>query len=103
MILLIQCKSEEKENTEVAPSQKVKMVMFTKSIPRHMIHDKDLRKHGVTLYFFIDKDRNPVHDVQPTQPNVHRIAADASRSLYAMFQLNFSSSISVLHVIVSML
>ncbi|KAG5548595.1 hypothetical protein RHGRI_014072 [Rhododendron griersonianum] len=74
-----------------------------------LIHVKDLRKHGVTLYFLIDKDHKPVHDVpavyfvQPTQPNVDLIAAAASRSLYDSFQLNFSSSIYVLHVNVGML
>ncbi|TXG51619.1 hypothetical protein EZV62_024143 [Acer yangbiense] len=59
----------------------------------------DLRKHGVTLYFLIDKDRKPVHDVpavyfvQASQQNVQRIIADASASLYDSFHLNFSSSI----------
>ncbi|KAF7132269.1 hypothetical protein RHSIM_Rhsim09G0204000 [Rhododendron simsii] len=82
---------------------------FCQDIHSPLIHVKDLRKHGVTLYFLIDKDRKPVHDVpavyfvQPTQPNVHLIAAAASHSLYDSFQLNFSSSISVLHVIVGML
>ena len=64
-----------------------------------LIHVKDLRKHGVTIYFLIDKDRKPVHDVpavyfvQPNQSNIQRIVNDASHSLYDSFHLNFSSSI----------
>lgn len=64
-----------------------------------LIHVKDLRKHGVTLYLLIDKDRKPVHDVpaiyfvQPNQSNIQRIVNDASHSLYDSFHLNFSSSI----------
>ncbi|XP_060168718.1 SEC1 family transport protein SLY1 [Lycium barbarum] len=72
---------------------------FCQDILSPLIHVKDLRKHGVTLYFLIDKDRKPVHDVpavyfvQATHPNVQRIIADASKSLYDSFHLNFSSSI----------
>ncbi|KAJ8767042.1 hypothetical protein K2173_012553 [Erythroxylum novogranatense] len=72
---------------------------FCQNMLSPLIHVKDLRKHGVTLYFLIDKDRKPVHDVpavyfvQPSQSNIQRIIADASRSLYDSFHLNFSSSI----------
>ncbi|CAN4112590.1 unnamed protein product [Withania somnifera] len=72
---------------------------FCQDILSPLIHVKDLRKHGVTLYFLIDKDRKPLHDVpavyfvQPTHLNLHRIIADASKSLYHSFHLNFSSSI----------
>ncbi|XP_047308339.1 SEC1 family transport protein SLY1-like [Impatiens glandulifera] len=72
---------------------------FCQDILSPLIHVKDLRKHGITLYFLIDKDRKPVHDVpavyfvQPTQLNIQRIVVDASRSLYDTFHLNFSSSI----------
>ncbi|PON66230.1 Sec1-like protein [Parasponia andersonii] len=72
---------------------------FCQNILSPLIHVKDLRKHGVTLYFLIDKDRKPVLDVpavyfvQPSSANVQRIIADASRSLYDTFHLNFSSSI----------
>ncbi|XP_010530661.1 PREDICTED: SEC1 family transport protein SLY1-like [Tarenaya hassleriana] len=72
---------------------------FCQNILSPLIHVKDLRKHGVTLYFLIDKDRKPVHDVpavyfvQPSQSNIQRIIADASGSLYDSFHLNFSSSI----------
>lgn len=72
---------------------------FCQNILSPLIHVKDLRKHGVTLYFLIDKDRKPVLDVpavyfvQPTPPNIQRIVTDASRSLYDSFHLNFSSSI----------
>ncbi|CAN8257737.1 unnamed protein product [Cochlearia groenlandica] len=72
---------------------------FCQNILSPLIHVKDLRKHGVTLYFLVDKDRRQVHDVpsvyfvQPTQSNIHRIIADASQSLYDTFHLNFSSSI----------
>uniref|UniRef100_A0A1J3IPQ1 SEC1 family transport protein SLY1 n=1 Tax=Noccaea caerulescens TaxID=107243 RepID=A0A1J3IPQ1_NOCCA len=73
---------------------------FCQKILSPLIHVKDLRKHGVTLYFLLDKkDRLPVHDVpavyfvQPTQSNIQRIITDASNSLYDTFHLNFSSSI----------
>ena len=72
---------------------------FCQNILSPLIRVKDLRKHGVTLYFLIDKDRKPVLDVpavyfvQANQSNVQRIIADASRSLYDSFHLNFSSSI----------
>ncbi|KAJ8572113.1 hypothetical protein K7X08_008624 [Anisodus acutangulus] len=72
---------------------------FCQDILSPLIHVKDLRKHGVTLYFLIDKDRKPVHDVpalyfvQSTHLNLQRIIADASNSLYDSFHLNFSSSI----------
>ncbi|GLT27918.1 hypothetical protein SLA2020_028840 [Shorea laevis] len=72
---------------------------FCQNILSPLIHVKDLRKHGVTLYFLIDKERKPVHDVpalyfiQPTESNIQRVIADASRSLYDSFHLNFSSSI----------
>lgn len=72
---------------------------FCQDILSPLIHVKDLRKHGVTLYFLLDKDRKPVNDVpavyfvQPTLHNIQRIITDASRSLYDSFHLNFSSSI----------
>ncbi|CAI9786433.1 unnamed protein product [Fraxinus pennsylvanica] len=72
---------------------------FCQDILSPLIHVKDLRKHGVTLYFLVDKDRKPVHDVpavyfvQPTQLNIQRIVSDTSRALYDSFHLNFSSSI----------
>ncbi|XP_047943374.1 SEC1 family transport protein SLY1 [Salvia hispanica] len=72
---------------------------FCQDILSPLIHVKDLRKHGITLYFLVDKDRNPVLDVpavyflQATPQNVQRIVADASRALYDSFHLNFSSSI----------
>ncbi|KAL8150291.1 hypothetical protein V2J09_020099 [Rumex salicifolius] len=72
---------------------------FCQDILSPLIHVKDLRKHGVTLYFLIDKERKPVSDVpavyfvRPTPDNVRRIAADTARSLYDLFHLNFSSSI----------
>ena len=72
---------------------------FCQNILSPLIHVKDLRKHGVTLYFLIDKDRKPVLDVpavyfvQPSPSNIQRIVADASRSLYDSLHLNFSSSI----------
>ncbi|KAL8053276.1 hypothetical protein ABFS82_05G061300 [Erythranthe guttata] len=72
---------------------------FCQDILSPLIHVKDLRKHGITLYFLLDKDRNPVHDVpavyflRPTPSNVQRVISDASRALYDSFHLNFSSSI----------
>ncbi|GMQ11693.1 hypothetical protein CsSME_00054216 [Camellia sinensis var. sinensis] len=72
-----------------------------------LIYITDLRKHGVTLYFLIDEDRKPVHDVptvyfvQSTHLNVHRIVSDAYRSLYDFFSLNFSSLIPRLSLKIS--
>ncbi|XP_010242875.1 PREDICTED: SEC1 family transport protein SLY1-like [Nelumbo nucifera] len=72
---------------------------FCQNILSPLIHVKELRKYGVTLYFLIDKERKPVPDVpavyfvQSTPYNIQRIAADASASLYESFHLNFSSSI----------
>lgn len=72
---------------------------FCQDILSPLIHVKDLRKHGVTLYFLIDKERKPVADVpavyfvQATKSNIQRIVSDASKSLYDSFHLNFSSSI----------
>lgn len=88
--------------TGTANEEVYKILIFDKfcqNILSPLIRVKDLRKHGVTLYFLIDKDRKPVHDVpavyfvQPSQINIQRIIADASRSLYDSFHLNFSSSI----------
>ncbi|KAG0484297.1 hypothetical protein HPP92_008212 [Vanilla planifolia] len=72
---------------------------FCLDILSTLIHVKDLRKHGITLYYVIDKQRQIVPDVpaiyfvQPTQENIARIVADASRGLYDSFHLNFSSSL----------
>ncbi|GFQ01862.1 sec1 family transport protein sly1 [Phtheirospermum japonicum] len=72
---------------------------FCQDILSPLIHVKDLRKHGITLYFLLDKERNPVHDVpavyflQPTPANVQRVISDTARALYDSFHLNFSSSI----------
>ncbi|KAJ0966738.1 hypothetical protein J5N97_023655 [Dioscorea zingiberensis] len=72
---------------------------FCRDVLSPLIHVKDLRKHGVTLYFLIDKDRQPVPDVpavyfiRPTPSNLQRFAADASRHLYDSFHLNLSSSL----------
>ncbi|XP_010266146.1 PREDICTED: SEC1 family transport protein SLY1-like [Nelumbo nucifera] len=72
---------------------------FCQNILSPLIHVKELRKYGVTLYFLIDKERRPVPDVpavyfvQSTKSNIQRIVADASASLYESFHLNFSSSI----------
>ncbi|KAI8021693.1 SEC1 family transport protein SLY1 [Camellia lanceoleosa] len=72
---------------------------FCQDILSSVIHMKDLRKHGITLYFLIDKDYKPIHDVpsvyfvQPTNLSVQRIVFDASQSLYNSFHFNCSSSI----------
>lgn len=89
-------------STSTANEEVYKILIFDRfcqNILSPLIHVKDLRKHGVTLYFLIDKDRKPVHDVpavyfvQPSKINIDRIVADASRFLYDSFYLNFSSSI----------
>ncbi|MQM02498.1 hypothetical protein Taro_035262 [Colocasia esculenta] len=72
---------------------------FCRDVLSPLIHVKDLRKHGITLYFVIDKERQAVpgvpavYFVQPTPANVARIAVDAGRGLYESFHLNFSSSV----------
>ncbi|CAI9095476.1 OLC1v1031438C1 [Oldenlandia corymbosa var. corymbosa] len=73
---------------------------FCRDVLSPLILVKDLRKHGVTLYLLVDKDRNPVaggvpavYFLQPTPANVHRIISDAASSLYGTFHLNFSSTI----------
>ncbi|XP_077220787.1 sec1/munc18-like (SM) proteins superfamily [Tasmannia lanceolata] len=72
---------------------------FCRDILSPLIHVKDLRKHGITLYFLIDKERQTIPDVpaiyfvQSSPSNIHRIITDASRSLYESFHLNFSSSL----------
>ncbi|XP_042479187.1 SEC1 family transport protein SLY1 [Macadamia integrifolia] len=72
---------------------------FCQDILSPLIHVKELRKYGVTLYFLIDKERKPVPDVpavyfvQPSASNMQRIVADLSAPLYENFHLNFSSSI----------
>ncbi|XP_043711994.1 SEC1 family transport protein SLY1-like isoform X1 [Telopea speciosissima] len=72
---------------------------FCQDILSPLIHVKELRKYGVTLYFLVDKERKPVPDVpavyfvQPSPSNIQRIIADVSAPLYENFHLNFSSSI----------
>ncbi|KAJ8492950.1 hypothetical protein OPV22_014671 [Ensete ventricosum] len=75
------------------------MDAFCRAVLSPLIRVNDLRKHGVTLYFGIDKERQKVPDVpaiyfvRATPDNVERIAADAGRGLYDSFHLNFSSSL----------
>ncbi|KAH7429256.1 hypothetical protein KP509_09G038700 [Ceratopteris richardii] len=72
---------------------------FCRDILSPLIRVNDLRKHGVTLFFTIDKERQVIPDVpavyfvQPTAANVERIIRDASKGVYETFHLNFSSSI----------
>ncbi|CAD6248838.1 unnamed protein product [Miscanthus lutarioriparius] len=72
---------------------------FCLSLLSPLLRVADLRKHGVTLYFPIDKPRQQVADapavyfLRPTQANADRVAADATASLYASFHLNFSSAL----------
>ncbi|WVZ73017.1 hypothetical protein U9M48_021384 [Paspalum notatum var. saurae] len=72
---------------------------FCFSLLSPLLRVADLRKHGVTLFFPIDKPRQRVDDVpavyflRPTQANADRVAADAAAALYASFHLNFSSAL----------
>lgn len=72
---------------------------FCRDILSPLIRVNDLRKHGITLYFTIDKERQTIPDVpaiyfvQPTASNVERIIKDSSRGIYKSFYLNFSSSV----------
>lgn len=75
------------------------MDAFCRLVLSPLIRVNDLRKHGVTLYFSIDKERQKVPDVpavyfvRPTPENIERIAVDTGRGLYDSFHLNFSSSL----------
>ncbi|KAL6912381.1 hypothetical protein ACP4OV_001186 [Aristida adscensionis] len=72
---------------------------FCLSLLSPLLRVADLRKHGVTLFFPIDKPRQRVPDapavylIRPTAANLDRLAADAAAALYASFHLNFSSSL----------
>uniref|UniRef100_A0A7I4DSW6 SM/Sec1-family protein n=1 Tax=Physcomitrium patens TaxID=3218 RepID=A0A7I4DSW6_PHYPA len=72
---------------------------FCRDILSPLIRVNDLRKHGITLYLGLDKERQNVPDVpaiyfvQPLQANIQRIILDASRGMYEAFHLNFSSSL----------
>ncbi|KAH9608648.1 hypothetical protein KSS87_012829, partial [Heliosperma pusillum] len=88
--------------TGMANEEMYKILIYDKSsqdILSPLIHVKDLRKHGVTLFFLIDKARKPIPDVpavyfvRPTSDNVKRIVSDASVPLYDVFHLNFASSV----------
>ncbi|KAI8025869.1 SEC1 family transport protein SLY1 [Camellia lanceoleosa] len=95
-------------NSSGTANEEVYMILiyykFCQDILSLLIYVKDLRKHGVTLYFLIDKDRKPVHDVptiyfvQSTYLNVQRIVY---QSLYDFFYLNFSYSIPHLSLKIS--
>ncbi|KAI8029401.1 SEC1 family transport protein SLY1 [Camellia lanceoleosa] len=88
-------------NSSGTVNEEVYMILiyykFCQDILSHLIYVKDLRKHGVTLYFLIDEDHKPIHDVptvyfvQSTHLNVQRIVSDAYRSLY-------DSSTSISHL-----
>ncbi|XP_010941410.1 SEC1 family transport protein SLY1 [Elaeis guineensis] len=89
-------------DTAVAAEEVYKILImdaFCLGILSPLIHVNDLRKHGITLFFPIDKSRQTVPDVpaiyfvRPTPENVDRIAADADRGLYESFHLNFSASL----------
>ncbi|KAG9452643.1 hypothetical protein H6P81_005547 [Aristolochia fimbriata] len=72
---------------------------FCRDVLSPVIHVKDLRKHGITLYFLIEKERQTITDVpaiyflQASSSNIARIISDASMSLYDTFHLNFSTSL----------
>ncbi|CAO2817900.1 unnamed protein product [Amaranthus hypochondriacus] len=89
-------------STGTANEEIYKILIYDKSaqdILSPLIHVKDLRKHGVTLFFLINKPRKPIPDVpavyfiRPTQSNIQRIVSDALVPLYDTFHLNFTSSI----------
>ncbi|ESQ32873.1 hypothetical protein EUTSA_v10003843mg [Eutrema salsugineum] len=73
---------------------------FGKNIIAPLMRIEDIRRQSVTLVLPIyNQERKPVpavavYFVQPTETNIKRILADASKSLYDTFHLNFSSSIS---------
>ncbi|KAL0292942.1 UNVERIFIED_CONTAM: SEC1 family transport protein SLY1 [Sesamum radiatum] len=68
---------------------------FCQDILSPLIHVKDLRKHGVTLYFLLDKDRNPVHDVPAVyflQPLLQMCSASSPTPLEPSTTLSISIS-----------
>lgn len=83
-----------------APDEEVFKILildgFCRDIISPLFHMNELRKHGITLYFLIDKKRQRIPDVpviyfvQPTSSNVERIIRDASAGTYENFHLNFS-------------
>ncbi|KAK1373759.1 SEC1 family transport protein SLY1 [Heracleum sosnowskyi] len=103
IIRMLNLNQQLNSSTATANEEVYKILIYDKfcqDILSPLIHVKDLRKHGVTLYFLIDKERQPINDdvpavyfVRPSQRNVQRIISDASRGLYNSFHLNFSSSI----------
>ncbi|XP_062221375.1 SEC1 family transport protein SLY1-like [Phragmites australis] len=72
---------------------------FCTSLLSPLLRVADLRKHGITLFFPIDKPRQQVPDapavyfLRPTPANADRVAADAAAALYSSFHLNFSSAL----------
>eukprot|EP00898_Chlorokybus_atmophyticus_P004670 jgi/Chlat1/5203/Chrsp33S05044 len=72
---------------------------YCRDVISPLLKVNDLRKHGITLHLLIDAERQPIADVpaiyfvQPTEQNVRKILADASRGLYDSMHLNFSSSL----------
>ncbi|KAK9732618.1 hypothetical protein RND81_04G010600 [Saponaria officinalis] len=89
-------------STGMANEEIYKILIYDKSsqdILSPLIHVKDLRKYGVTLFFLIDKPRKPIPDVpdvyfvRPSPANIQRMVSDASTPLYDAFHFNFSSSI----------
>ncbi|KAJ8447429.1 hypothetical protein Cgig2_019423 [Carnegiea gigantea] len=88
--------------TGMANEEVYKILIYDKpcqDILSPLIRVKDLRKHGVTLFFLLDKQRNPIPDVpavyfiKPTSGNIQRVVSDASAGLYDALHLNFSSSV----------
>ncbi|KAF5188946.1 Sec1 family transport protein sly1 [Thalictrum thalictroides] len=102
IIRMLNLNQPSNSNGTSAKEEVYKVLIFDKfcrDILSPLIHIKDLRKHGITVYFLIDKERQMIPDVpavyfiQPNQFNIQRIITDASRSLYQSFHLNFSSSL----------
>jgi hypothetical protein len=98
VVLLQRLKSEG--HKALIFTQMTKMLdNFCRDLLALLICVNDLRKHGVTLYLGIDKERQNMPDVpviyfvQPVQSNVERIIVDASRGMYEAFHLNFSLSL----------
>ncbi|GBG86377.1 hypothetical protein CBR_g41372 [Chara braunii] len=72
---------------------------FCRDIISPLLKVNELRKHGVTLHFMIESDRQNIPDVpavylvQPTEANIQRIVQDSSRGVYDALHLNFASSL----------
>ncbi|KAL7184250.1 hypothetical protein ACSBR2_026409 [Camellia fascicularis] len=87
-------------NSSGTANEEVYMILiyykFCQDILSTLIYIMDLRKHGVTLYFLIDEDRKPVHNVPTTSSNP--LTSMFSESFPMPIDLSTISSTSISHL-----